>query len=70
MLKDVLREIQEFSYLYSDPITQFLESLYKEFDFDVAQVKLAECQELIKQDFFLKNFLEKASVEGCRLCEV
>jgi translation initiation factor 3 subunit E len=71
MLKDVLREIQEFSYLYSDPITQFLESLYKEFDFDVAQVKLAECQELIKQDFFLKNFLEKFTHEArVLICEM
>eukprot|EP00605_Chrysophyceae_sp_TOSAG23-4_P000296 GSChrysophyteH1.ASY1.ANO1.341.1 assembled CDS len=71
MLKDVLREIREFSYLYSDPITQFLESLYKEFDFDGAQTKLAECQALIKQDFFLKNFLDPFTREArVLICEM
>jgi len=71
MLKDVLREIQEFSYLYSDPITQFLESLYKEFDFDNAQIKLTECQELLKRDYFLRNFLEKFTHEArVLICEM
>ncbi len=71
MLKDVLREIREFSYLYSDPITEFLESLYTHFDFDVAQRKLIECQNLIKQDFFLKNFSDKFTHEArVLICEM
>jgi translation initiation factor 3 subunit E len=71
MLKDLLREIQDFSYLYSDPITQFLESLYKEFDFDEAQIKLAECQELLKRDYFLRSFLEKFTHEArVLICEM
>ena len=44
MLRDVLNEIQSLSYLYSDPITEFLESLYNQFDFDEAQAKLMLCQ--------------------------
>lgn len=71
MLKEILREISDLSYLYSDPITQFLESLYKEFDFDVAQQKLEECLNLIKQDFFLKNFVDKFLHEArILICEM
>ena len=71
MLRDVLNEIQNFSYLYSDPITQFLESLYTQFDFDKAQLKLKECQELIKQDFFLQHFLDRFTEEArILICEM
>ncbi len=70
-LKLLNDEIQEFSYLYSDPITQFLESLYREFDFDVAQVKLAECQGLLKRDFFLGRFSDKFTHEArVLICEM
>ena len=32
------------SYTYRDPITEFLECLYVNFDFDGAQQKLVECE--------------------------
>jgi len=32
------------SYTYRDPITEFLECLYVNFDFDGAQQKLRECE--------------------------
>eukprot|EP01031_Cornospumella_fuschlensis_P044625 gene44625-54570_t len=41
---DILNEISSLAYMYSDPITEFLASLFDAFDFDIAQVKLAECQ--------------------------
>lgn len=71
MLRDVLNEIQNFSYLYSDPVTEFLQSLYTHFDFDEAQLKLKECQELMKHDFFLQNFLERFTEEArILICEM
>ena len=53
-LREALTQISSMSYLYSDPVTLFLESLFKNFDFDEAQVRLKECQDLVKKDFFLQ----------------
>jgi translation initiation factor 3 subunit E len=58
-LKDVLHEISSLSYLYSDPLTQFLHSLFDAFDFDIAHLKLQECSKLIKNDFFLQAHADK-----------
>ena len=70
-LKDLLNEIQSMSYLYSDPITEFLESLYNQFDFDEAQQKLKECQDLVKSDFFLQIYAEKFMHEArVMICEM
>lgn len=71
MLRDVLNEISNMSYQYSDPITLFLESLYSNFDFDEAQIKLKECQELVKNDFFLQIYADKFMHEARMLiCEM
>lgn len=70
-LRNVLEEIKSLSYLYSDPITQFLESLYTQFDFDEAQKRLVECQELIKHDFFLQQFGDRFTHEArVLICEM
>jgi translation initiation factor 3 subunit E len=58
MIKDVLNEVQAMSYLYSDPVTQFLDTLLNQFDFDEAQRKLEECHTLMKNDFFLQIFAD------------
>ena len=71
MLRDVLNEIQSMSYLYSDPITEFLESLYNQFDFDEAQTKLMLCQDLVKSDFFLQIYADKFMHEArVMICEM
>lgn len=71
MLRDVLNEISCMSYQYSDPITLFLESLFDQFDFDEAQIKLKECQELVKNDFFLQIYADKFMHEARMLiCEM
>ena len=44
VLKDLVKVIQQESYMYRDPITEFLECLYVNFDFDGAQKKLIECE--------------------------
>lgn len=71
MLRDLLQGIQAMAYQYSDPMTEFLSSLYNQFDFDEAQVKLLECQELIRNDFFLTPFADKFMSEARMLiCEM
>lgn len=51
---------------YTDPIVDFVHSLLVKFDFDMAQTKLAECQNVLKTDFFLYHqtdlFMEEARV--------
>uniref|UniRef100_A0A671WIE4 Eukaryotic translation initiation factor 3 subunit E n=1 Tax=Sparus aurata TaxID=8175 RepID=A0A671WIE4_SPAAU len=44
VLKDLVKVIQQESYTYKDPITEFVECLYVNFDFDSAQKKLRECE--------------------------
>lgn len=65
-LKDLVKVIQQESYTYRDPITEFLEHLYVNFDFDGARQKLHECQTVLFNDFFLLACLEEF-VENARL---
>jgi hypothetical protein len=46
VLKDLIRIIQQESYEYSDPITRFLQCLFVDYDFEGAQQKLKECEEV------------------------
>jgi len=39
-----VKVIQQEGYTYRDPITEFLEDLYVNFDFEGAQHKLRECE--------------------------
>lgn len=65
-LKDIVKVIQQESYTYRDPITEFLEHLYVNFDFDGARQKLHECQTVLFNDFFLIACLDEF-VENARL---
>jgi translation initiation factor 3 subunit E len=51
---------------YSDPIVEFVNCLCVKFDFDSAQAKLAECEQVLDADFFLCEqtamFMEEARV--------
>lgn len=55
-----------FIIYYRDPITEFLEHLYVNFDFDGARQKLTECQSVVYNDFFLISCLDEF-VENARL---
>jgi hypothetical protein len=63
-IKELVKIIQQESYEYQDPITQFIEALYVHFDFEGAQQKLKECEEVLSNDFFLvaarEDFMENA----------
>lgn len=51
-------------YSYRDPITELLECLYVNFDFDGAQQKLRDCERVLANDYFLTpcldDFIENA----------
>lgn len=64
LLQDLVKVIQQESYTYKDPITEFLAHLYVDFDFDAAQEKLQQCAAVLENDFFLvacqNDFIENA----------
>ncbi|CAI5469533.1 unnamed protein product [Closterium sp. Yama58-4] len=52
-VKEVARVVEAERHAYSDPLTQFLLALVVDLDFDEAQSRLKECEELLANDFFL-----------------
>lgn len=64
VLKDLVRVLQQERASYHDPITEFVECLYVNFDFDRAQEKLRACDALLASDPFLcsshAEFMENA----------
>ncbi|XP_043692326.1 eukaryotic translation initiation factor 3 subunit E-like isoform X2 [Telopea speciosissima] len=60
-LKEFIRIIQQEQYSYKDPITEFLECLYVNYDFDGAQKKLRECEDVILNDPFLGKRVEEGN---------
>ncbi|KAI9830256.1 MAG: eukaryotic translation initiation factor 3 subunit E [Sarea resinae] len=51
-LKDLIRVVRQEDYEYSDPVTEFIKALYIDFDFEEAQKKLGEAEEILRSDFF------------------
>ncbi|KAL9120429.1 MAG: hypothetical protein Q9187_003014 [Circinaria calcarea] len=64
-LKDLVRIVRQEGYEYNDPITDFIKALYIDFDFEEAQKKLSEAEEVLRGDFFLVAAAE-AFVEAAR----
>ncbi|KAF1973575.1 putative eukaryotic translation initiation factor 3 subunit E [Bimuria novae-zelandiae CBS 107.79] len=52
-LKDLIRIVRQEGYEYSDPVTDFIKALYIDFDFEEAQKKLSESEQILENDFFL-----------------
>lgn len=65
-MKELVRLIQQESYNYRDPITEFVECLYVNFDFDGAQQKLRDCEIVLRIDFFLTACIDEF-IENARL---
>ncbi|GAA0184173.1 hypothetical protein Leryth_018442 [Lithospermum erythrorhizon] len=57
--KEFLKVIQQEQYSYEDPITEFLTCVYVKYDFDGAQKKMKECEEVILNDPFLGKRVEE-----------
>lgn len=64
LLKNLVYVMQDCE--YTDPIVEFVNCLCVKYDFDSAQVKLAECEQVLGADFFLCHqtalFMEEARV--------
>ncbi|CAL1352378.1 unnamed protein product [Linum trigynum] len=56
--KDFIRVIQQEQHSYKDPITEFLACVFVNYDFDGAQKKMKECEEVIVKDPFLGKQVE------------
>ncbi|PYH40446.1 eukaryotic translation initiation factor 3 subunit E [Aspergillus saccharolyticus JOP 1030-1] len=64
-LKDLIRVVRQEGYEYSDPITDFVKALYVDFDFEEAQKKLGEAEDVLRSDFFLVSAAD-AFIEAAR----
>lgn len=64
-LKDLVRVVRQEGYEYTDPITDFVKALYVDFDFEEAQKKLGEAEDVLRSDFFLVSAAD-AFVEAAR----
>lgn len=60
-----MRVVRQEGYEYNDPVTDFIKALYIDFDFEEAQKKLGEAEEILKGDFFLSAAAD-AFVEAAR----
>ena len=63
--RQMLKDLVSYSagVLYKDPITEFVDCVYVNFDFDGAQKKLRECESVLVNDFLvacLEDFIENA----------
>jgi translation initiation factor 3 subunit E len=58
VLKELVKVIQQETYNYSDPITEFVQCLYVNFDFEGAQGMLQKCEDTLKRDYFLVDMLD------------
>jgi translation initiation factor 3 subunit E len=71
LIKDCLNSINNLSYLYTDPVLQFVQALYDQYDFDAAHLKLKECVVLMNNDFFLRPYVDKFLEESrILMCDV
>eukprot|EP01095_Lingulamoeba_sp_RSL-Kostka_P001890 TRINITY_DN1268_c0_g1_i1.p1 TRINITY_DN1268_c0_g1~~TRINITY_DN1268_c0_g1_i1.p1 ORF type:complete len:431 (-),score=114.22 TRINITY_DN1268_c0_g1_i1:302-1594(-) len=65
-VKELVKVLEQEQTTYTDPVTNLLECLYINFDFDGAQQKLRECEQLLENDFFL-NPCREEFIENARL---
>jgi len=52
-MKELVKVINLESYQWKDPVTELLMCLYVHYDFDGAQEKLRQCEQVLQNDFFL-----------------
>ncbi|CAK9155573.1 unnamed protein product [Ilex paraguariensis] len=65
--KDFIKVIQQEQYSCEDPITQFLACVFVNYDFDGAQRKMRECEEVILNDPFLGKRAEEGNFSSVPL---
>lgn len=63
-LKKLVDVIEQESYNYSDPITDFLLCLNKQYDFENAQEHLKNAREVLRSDYFLHPYVDQFIEKG------
>lgn len=63
-LKKLIELIDQESYQYRDPITDFLLGLNKKYDFEAAQKSLAEAKDVLRSDYFLHTYVDQFIESG------
>ncbi|KAJ2162149.1 eukaryotic translation initiation factor 3 subunit E [Coemansia sp. RSA 552] len=58
MVQDLVRIIEQVGSAYRDPVTEFVEALYVDFDFDRAAHCLSLCEDVLENDFFLTHAVD------------
>lgn len=54
----IIKIIQQETYNYSDPITDFLLCLNQQYDFEAAQLKLQQSADVLRSDYFLSEYVD------------
>uniref|UniRef100_A0AC35TKL5 Eukaryotic translation initiation factor 3 subunit E n=1 Tax=Rhabditophanes sp. KR3021 TaxID=114890 RepID=A0AC35TKL5_9BILA len=65
-LKELIKLLESYGEHYKDPITEFLTCLYIKHDFNEAQHYLKQCENVLKNDFFLTGYANEFN-ESARL---
>jgi translation initiation factor 3 subunit E len=55
LLRDLKKVVEQETYTYCDPVTEFVHYLFTDLDFDGAQERLAEAHAMFASDFFLSQ---------------
>lgn len=66
-LKNLIRLVEAEKRYYKDPITEFVEKLCAECDFEGAHQKLQECEAVLEGDFFLSKHMHRFLVQGRKM---
>ncbi|XP_024977955.1 eukaryotic translation initiation factor 3 subunit E [Cynara cardunculus var. scolymus] len=61
LFKEFIKVIQQEQHSFADPITEFLACVYVNFDFEGAQKKMKECEDVILNDPFLGKRVEESN---------
>lgn len=65
--KELIKVLQQERETYRDPLLEFVECLYMEFNIDSAEEKLRECETVLASDFFLHEEISKGFMENARI---
>lgn len=63
--KDIMKLVDQEAYQYSDPVTKFIETLYAQTDFEMAEAQLAKCAQLFDCDPLL-HLVKDDFLNNCR----
>lgn len=53
--KEIIKLVDQESYQYSDPVTKFIETLYGQMDFELAETQLSLCSKMFDADPLLQS---------------